>query len=115
MLREAAAHPGTAVEKLGYLVEQYLVFCQEQGAFFAVLISILRHSGDACLEELGFDMPAIGTAFRRHPMTILIQQTLSKQSTICQHISWHYLSHPLREIMSANALMYDLTRLDTLL
>jgi TetR/AcrR family fatty acid metabolism transcriptional regulator len=73
VLREASANLGTAEEKLHHLVEQYLAFCQEQSAFFAVLISILGHSGDSYLEALGFDMRAIGASFHHHLTAVLVQ------------------------------------------
>lgn len=73
LLREAAAHPGTAQERLRYLVAQYLVFCEEHSAFLSVLISILGHSGAAFFDELGFDMREVGMSFHRHLTAILAQ------------------------------------------
>lgn len=73
VLHEAAIHPGTAREKLDYLIAQYLAFCQEQGEFFAVLISILGHSGAPYFEKLGFDMREIGMAYHRHLAAIIAQ------------------------------------------
>ena len=73
VLRQAAAHPGTAQAKLAHLVEQYAAFYQEQGRFFAVLLAILSHNGAPYLEKLGFDMREIGASYHQHLAGILVQ------------------------------------------
>lgn len=73
VLGQAATHPGPAREKLDHLLERYVLFCRERSEFFAVLISILGHSGAPYLAQLGFDMRQIGRSYHRHLTSIFAQ------------------------------------------
>ncbi len=72
-LQEAAPHPGTAREKLGYLIEQYLALCQEHNQFFAILLSLLGHGDERRFQELGFDMSKIGARYHELLTSIIAQ------------------------------------------
>jgi AcrR family transcriptional regulator len=73
VLQEAAAHPGTAQEKLDLLIDRYLAICHDHSQFFAVLLSLLGHGGEPILKKLGFDMPRIGMRYHQLLGTILAQ------------------------------------------
>ena len=64
-LEEAAAQPGTALQKIDALVAGVLAFGRERGDFNTIMLSILGHGGDAFFSQLGFDMPQIGLGYTR--------------------------------------------------
>lgn len=73
LLADAAKHPGDALSKLDYLLEQYLAFAREQGEFQAVFLSLLGHGGMPLMRQLGFDTVDIGMRYHHHLSAILAQ------------------------------------------
>lgn len=63
---EVAARPGTAREKLDYLLDRMLAMFREQTEFVAILGALLAHGGAPLLQQLGFDMEQIGARYHRN-------------------------------------------------
>ncbi len=63
MTADVAASTGTASEKIDYLLEQTIVFYSEQGNFTNILNALIAHGGTPYMEELGFEMTAIGARY----------------------------------------------------
>jgi AcrR family transcriptional regulator len=87
LLQEAQSQPGTAVDKLAFVVDQYILFAHERGAFTQILMSLMAHGGVPLLEELGFDMLQIGAGYHQHLSTILEQaHAEGKVTDVAPHI-----------------------------
>ncbi len=71
ILAQAAALPGTCLEKLDLLFERVFAFACEYGDFNQVMLSILGHGGDTLFLELGFDMPRIGLGYTQSVSAII--------------------------------------------
>jgi len=73
LLEEAAALPMTSLERLDYLLDQYISFSRDHGDFVRIFISLLGHGGVELMQELGFDTPQIGVRYHQAVSMILIQ------------------------------------------
>ncbi len=76
VMANAAAHPGSGLNKLDYLLEQYIALSREQPEFTVIFMSILAHGGSQFILELGLDTMAIGTRYHQHLAAILEQARL---------------------------------------
>ena len=73
LLEKAAARPGTAIEKLNILLDEYLLFAVERDDFTTIFLSLTAQGGAERLRQLGFDTPQIGMRYHRHVASILAQ------------------------------------------
>jgi AcrR family transcriptional regulator len=73
VITDSAAHPGNGLEKLDYLLKQYIALSQEQPEFTIIFLSILGHGGTQFMLDLGLDTVAIGTRYHQHLAAILEQ------------------------------------------
>lgn len=73
IMQQGAAGEGTCLQKLDRLLEAYIAFNRERGAFVTIFVSMLSHGGAPLLKELGFDLEQIGTGYHRS-LAALFQQ-----------------------------------------
>lgn len=73
VLAHATAFPGTEREKLRYLVEQYVILCQEQADFVTIFASLLGHGGYSFFAELGIDTTELGARYHETLRSIVTQ------------------------------------------
>jgi AcrR family transcriptional regulator len=95
LLEEASALPNTSLEKLDYLLDQYISFSRDHGDFVRIFISILAHGGVALMQELGFDTPQIGLRYHQAVSTILAQgqtEGLIKEDINAENLTIFYFS-----------------------
>ena len=95
LLEEASALPNTSLEKLDYLLDQYISFSRDHGDFVRIFISILAHGGVALMQELGFDTPQIGLRYHQAVSTILAQgqtEGLIKEDINADNLTIFYFS-----------------------
>ena len=63
MTGEVAALPLSGQEQLLELIDRSIELYQKQSAFITILLSLMAHSGAPFIQELGFNMPEIGTRY----------------------------------------------------
>lgn len=71
MLIQAQTFPGSARQKLNYLIELQLALFHQLSANFSIYMSILGHGGSDFLRKLGFDTLEIGKRYQDHLTNIL--------------------------------------------
>jgi AcrR family transcriptional regulator len=71
ILAQAAAAPGTSMEKLDHLMTGMFAFAHERGDFNTIMLSLIGHGGEALFAELGFDMPRIGLGYTQSMLEII--------------------------------------------
>lgn len=73
IMANAAAGPGSALEKSDALVDNLMEFSRQRGEFNTIMLSLIGHGGDAYFFRLGFDMPTIGAGYSRSVASIIAQ------------------------------------------
>ena len=72
IMRNAAAYPGNAGEKLSHLIDAYIQYIAEGSQFMAIYMSLIGHGGAQFLKELGFDTVSIGMRYHQQ-LTIILK------------------------------------------
>ena len=74
-MAEAAARPGTGIEKLDYFLERFNALVKEQGgdAFTTIVTTLMAQGGVRRLAELGLSTIEIGTGYHRSLNAIIAQ------------------------------------------
>ena len=67
----AQAYPGSALEKLDYLIDRFIQISGDLSHFNTIFLSLLGHGGAPFLQDLGFDTAQIGARYHQHLSTIL--------------------------------------------
>ena len=73
VLKKAQSYPGSGVDKLVFAVDQYFNLGREGCEFFTIFLSLQAHSGNAFLQELGYDTARTGRMYHQSLFAILSQ------------------------------------------
>lgn len=75
VMAEAAARPGTSLEKLDFFLDRFNALMKEQGGdeFVAIIITLLAQGGVRRLAELGISTIQIGTGYHQSLNAIFAQ------------------------------------------